>query len=93
MVMVTGPDGDNFSLVNNSKATNTINSIKKATTVINIVPPVLVAKIILIFLRRYMKFLFRRFPYLLYWYPLQEALPLPLLLNFRLLQVPLRLLP
>jgi len=46
MVKVTGPDGDNFSLVNSNSATNNNNSIKKATTVISIVPIVLVAKII-----------------------------------------------
>jgi hypothetical protein len=46
MVMVTGPDGDNFSLVNSNSATNNNSSIKKATTVITIVPIVLVANII-----------------------------------------------
>src|SRR5690606_35432864 len=46
MVMVTGPEGDNFSLVKSNKATNNNNKTKKATTVIRMVPPVLAAKII-----------------------------------------------
>lgn len=44
--MVTGPDGDNFSLVNSNNATNTNNKTRNATTVIKIVPPVLAANII-----------------------------------------------
>jgi hypothetical protein len=43
MVMVTGPEGDNFSLVNNNKATNINSSTKKATTVMVTVPKVLAA--------------------------------------------------
>jgi len=50
MVMVTGPDGASFSFVNNNKETNSSNNTKNATTVINIVPPVLAAKIMSILL-------------------------------------------
>ena len=48
--MVTGPEGDNFSLVNNNNETNNSNNIKNEITVIAIVPPV-VAKIIFIYLK------------------------------------------
>ena len=43
----------NFSLVNSKSATNTNKRIIKAITVIAIVPPVLVAKIILIYLKHH----------------------------------------
>ncbi len=48
MIMVTGPEGDNFSLVKSSRATNNSNRTKKAITVITIVPKVDVANIILV---------------------------------------------
>jgi hypothetical protein len=44
--MVTGPEGDSFSFVNNKSATKINNRIRNDITVIKIVPPVLVAKII-----------------------------------------------
>jgi len=50
IVRVTGPDGESFSLVNNNNVTNNNKRIRNATTVISIVPPVLVAKIIFTFL-------------------------------------------
>ena len=53
MVIVTGPDGDNFSLVNNKTLTKSNKSTKKATTVMLMVPMVVVAKIILICLLGY----------------------------------------
>jgi len=48
IVMVTGPEGDNFSLVKSNKATNSNSKIKKATTVITMVPNVVDANIILV---------------------------------------------
>src|SRR5690606_18241633 len=51
MVMVTGPEGDNFSLVNSKRATNNNNRTIKAAMAMMTVPPVLTARIILICLR------------------------------------------
>src|SRR5690606_12466004 len=51
IVMVTGPEGDNFSFVNNSRATNNNSRTIKAPTAMITVPPVLTARIILICLR------------------------------------------
>jgi hypothetical protein len=48
MVMVTGPEGDNFSLVNNNTLTKSNKSTKKAITVMVMVPMVEVANIMLI---------------------------------------------
>jgi hypothetical protein len=50
MVMVTGPEGESFSLVNNKRVTSSNKRIIKATTVIRMVPRVLVASIMLILL-------------------------------------------
>ncbi|GER59834.1 hypothetical protein ULMA_19420 [Patiriisocius marinus] len=44
MVILTGPDGDNFCFVNNNSATNNSVSTKNATTVATITPNVLAAK-------------------------------------------------
>ena len=46
--MVTGPEGDNFSLVNNNTLTKSNKSTKKAITVMVMVPMVEVANIMLI---------------------------------------------
>jgi hypothetical protein len=48
MVMVTGPEGDNFSFVNNNTLTKSNKSTKKAITVMVMVPMVEVANIMLI---------------------------------------------
>src|SRR5690606_319775 len=63
IVMVTGPEGDNFSLVNNSRATNNNNRTKKATTAMTTVPAVLTANIILIYLRLQLRYRRSSFPF------------------------------
>ncbi len=48
IVIITGPDGDNFCLTNKSTLINNSDTIKKAIIVIKTVPNVCDAKIILI---------------------------------------------
>src|SRR5690606_17754850 len=71
IVMVTGPEGVNFSLVNNNRATNKSSSTKKATTAMITVPPLLTAKIILIYLWLRLHYRRRSFPPppVLFWFP------------------------
>jgi hypothetical protein len=50
MVIVTGPEGDNFCFTNNNNAINIKDMIKKAVTVAKIVPVMPVANIMLLFI-------------------------------------------
>ena len=48
MVIVTGPEGDNFCFINNNNPTSNSVIIKKETTVANMVPNVPAANIMLL---------------------------------------------